>query len=371
MRNDPKKHPLIPDNLVIALIVHAFIGWGFLWLTKINTGRLNYNSYLALLPAAVFVIPVFFSAAKLHQVFPGKDIIFIYRKLLGNWLGTVFGAVFLTLVLFFLSGGVRISLIMVMTYFFQRTPYFFIMMIFWAVVLYLVLHGIRAISRLAGFMLIPPLLIIYLLVFMGLFYVHTPHFRPCLAGTPAAWFEAAFDLIFVFYPVYSIFLYLPYIRRTKSVVKIGISSLALILPLFFLSILGAVGVFGIQAVEKMAWPTMEFFHIIDFPILLLEQAGLLFIITWYAFNLVAISQTVCLVSKFYRELCSTSMELGWFTVGTSLLILILAGIPLNITQIYLIFNKLNNFITVILLLIGIVPWMAALIRFRRDKPCQL
>ena len=127
----------------------------------------------------------------------------------------------------------RESQLMVLNYFFRKTPELLITGLFMGIVLYLALHGIWGIARLAGFTLIPPLFVMYTLQMLGLTNVHVLNTRPFLTGNPGQWLTGGFDLFFVLIPITGLFNYLPFIRGPRSVVKIGLVSLSAVLPLFF------------------------------------------------------------------------------------------------------------------------------------------
>ena len=89
---------------------------------------------------------------------------------------------------------------MVLTYFFNRTPELIITGLFIGIILYLTLHGVQSIARLAGFLLIPPLVIIYALQILGFDNVKLLNAGPLFMVNPVQWLAGGFDLVFVLLP---------------------------------------------------------------------------------------------------------------------------------------------------------------------------
>ena len=73
---------------------------------------------------------------------------------------------------------------------------------------------------------------------------------------------------------------------------------------------------------------VEFFHIIDFPFLLLEQAGLVFIIIWYVFILMAVAQSIFFIGNGFHNMWS-GLKRNWLILFFTVIMFIMTILPVN------------------------------------------
>lgn len=354
----------LPESLVTAIIIHIFIGWGFLQLATLSVKHLTYNGYMSILPALIFILPAVFIAVDLARLFPGEDMTLLFRHAFGKVIGffcTISIIVWLALIVTFI---IRESQLMVVTYFFKTTPSTLVISLFWIVCLYLALHGIQACGRMAGFMLVPPLIIIYGLVVLGLFNMSPLNIQPMWTGTLGQWSAGGWDLVFVLAPAGALFFYLPFIQNPKRMKRVGLISLAVITPLFFLSILGTIGAFGIAVIPKMTWPTVEFFHIIDYPFLLLEQAGLLFLLAWYGFVIVTVGQGLFQLGFLFNRILP-QLHLRWCTLILGVAVFFLSILPLNPIEVDNLIEKSRGYSNIYILSLFAITWLVLRIKIGR------
>jgi Spore germination protein. len=157
MKQDSRE---LPDNLIMALITHIYIGWGLLYLAKLATLHLTYNSYWGILVALLIVIPFLWLVSVLTRTYPGLSISQVFGKIFGTTLGITLAIIFFLHIAYFQLIFLRDSQLMVYTYFFKKTPLILMTGLLMAGVLYTAWRGAWSIGRLAAFMLFPPFLII-------------------------------------------------------------------------------------------------------------------------------------------------------------------------------------------------------------------
>ncbi len=355
----------VPYSMITAIYIHILIGWSFIFLVSIITKPEN-NSYLGLIPAMILILPTFWMAANLARIFPDLTLSAVLVKVFGKFWGRVFGVVFFLIIIMVSNLSFREAHLMVFSYFFKRTPIFLIPLFFIAGSLYMGLKGIRSIGRLASFMLIPLLLTIFGLELFGLVNINLLNLQPVLQAPPEKWLLNGLDLAFAVLPGASIALYMPFIREPKNVAKVGLYSFAVIFPLFFLSLLGVIGVFGPDVVIKITWPVVEFFHLIDYPYLLLEQAGLFFLIAWYASLFVAITQVFFIIGHNLSVIFPT-VKRNWFIVALNISGFFSALIPINTIELRKITLPLQKTIIFYFLALLTCTWLIARWRFKNKK----
>lgn len=359
MDKSPEK---VSDSFIVAIIIHIYVGWGFLYLIHTAVGYLTHNAYMGLLTALVVILPFFWIAADLAKMYPNQRISVIFEKVYGRFGGKAVGIVFIIFLFFFLTFALRNTHLMIYSYFFRTTPLFLITLFFLAGALYNAIKGVKSVGRLAAFMLIPPLLIIFGLEVLALKNINPINIQPVFEGSPEKWLSASLDLPFILLPGTAVFVYLPYIRTVKSVTKIGLISLGIIVPVFMVALLGTIGVFGPGLAAKMGWPVVEYFHLVDYPYLLLEQAGLFFLIAWYPFHFIGTSQGLFVIANELNGLFP-KISRPWYTVAVFFLVLAVVNIPLNIVYLGQFFGKYRRWFTYTYLGILAGTWLIAKLRF--------
>ena len=114
---------------------------------------------------------------------------------------------------------------------------------------------------------------------------------------------------------------------------------------------------------KLPWPTVDFFHIIDLPFLLLEQAGLIFKSSpGMLFCFQAVSQSIFLNSNNFFSIWA-SVKLKWLILFLTVIILVLASLPYNALAMSKIVNYLNPLANILVFTQPVLTWIVAKIRF--------
>jgi spore germination protein KB len=356
-REQPNK---LPNSFITAILVHLFIGWVYLRLSEIAVKPLNYNAFLGLIPAAVFILPFLWFAVDFSRIFPGESLVRIFLKIYGKLIGLIVFFIYAAFLMFIGNFALIQAQQMVLTYFPSGGSFLFVIFILSA--LYLGSHGPASVGRLASFMLIPPLVVFFGMHLIGLSNINPVNIRPLFTSPPQHWLISGYNLLYVFLPVTAIFEYLPFIRNPKSVLKTGLASIGITLPLFILTVFGTIGTFGPQLISRFAWPEVEFFRVIDLPYLLLEQAGLIFIITWFAFIFVTISHGFFVLPNDL-SLLWPKVNRKWFSIGIAMLVLLIIRIPFNVVDLK-IFDRYRAYFVASYLSIFFITWLIAMIRFR-------
>ncbi len=352
----------VPDSLLYAIIIHVLIGWGFLYLVKTATVHLSHNAFLGLIPATIIIFAFIWLIYDLACIFPNQGISIIFTLVFGKLVGRIIGIIFILYIFFFTTIMLRDAQLMVYTYFFTRTPFIIFTAVVLTAKLYIALKGIVTIGRLAAFMLIIPLFLLLLLILIGLSNVNPINVQPVLNVSPLKWLQAGSGLTLVLLPETAIVFYLSFIKQPKTIKKIGLISLGIVVPIFFLSLFGTIGVFGSAAIHKMNWPVVEFFHILDYPYLLLEQAGLFFLIAWYPFHFIGISQALFVIGNELHSLFS-QIKRNWFILTITILIFIGANLPIDVVFLQVFLRRFQSLIPLSFLGILLITWLVARWRF--------
>lgn len=355
----------VPNSYLIAIITHIFISWGYLELTDLSIRHLEHNAYLSLILAVPFILPFVWIIYDLASIFPGKPISYVIESAFGRWLGKLVTLIYILMLFGLAIQTLWESQLMVGSYFLVQIDVRILVVVIAGLTLYLASHGVEAVGRLAAFLLIIPLVIIYGLQFLGLSNINPLNIRPLLEGSARQWFEAGFDMLFILTAASAAFPYLPFFKNPKSVLRTLLISLGLVVPLFFLTIIGTIGAFGPKMTAKITWPAVEFFNIIDLPIILLEQVGLIFIITWYAFVFIILAQAFFILGHLIST-AFPAFKLKWATITAALIITIVTLLlPQSAITVKSILQSTVRYFIVSYYSIILLTWILVRLRHRR------
>jgi spore germination protein (amino acid permease) len=361
-----KSSEKLANSLIIAIITHIYIGWGFLYLIDAAVSHLTHNAYLGIFPALVIILPFFWIAADLARMYPGQKLSVIFSEVFGKSGGITISIIYLCFLIFFLAIAQRDAQLMAHTYFFRRTPFYLITLFFLGGTIYSALQGIKSVGRLAAFMLIPPLIVIFGLEILGLNNLSAMNIQPIFTGSIKQWLGTTLDLPLILLPGTAVFVYLPYFLTGKSILKSGLVSLGIVIPILGLALLGTIGALGPKMIQKMSWPVVEYFHLVDYPYLLLEQAGLFFIIAWYPIHFVATAQGLFVIGN---ELNASFPQINrkWYTVAIGALIYVMINLPLNLVFLRNFLNKYRAWFTYSYLILLLGTWLIAKLRYNHGR----
>lgn len=260
-------------------------------LPTLGFGLLNYPYYAAGMSAGGCLTPAVAAAmslpglAAIHSLarrFPGRTIAQYGISVLGPAWGRGLGLAFLLPALAFLAIGTRDLLNLLLVYLAPRTPFAAAMLPLFLIGAFLASRGIETISRLASFLLIPAYLVILFLTILGFQNVSSEHLRPVLGASLRDYAAGGFSALYI-YCLFGCSAYTSaFLDPSASFPRFAAGALAVLTLVYVALAVGTIGTFGRLHLRRLSWPAVEFIHAIEYPFLLLEQAGLLFLIDWTA-----------------------------------------------------------------------------------------
>jgi spore germination protein AB len=357
----------LPNSLLFAIITHIFIGIGYLGLTDLAGLHLRHNTYLSLLLALPFVFPVIWIISDLMSFFPGRPVAEVIKAAFGKYLGMLINLIYILIQCSLMIFVLRESQLMVGSYFLEPLDVRILIIGIAGLTLYLAGRGIAAIGRLAAFMLIIPLAIMYGLNLLSLTNVNTLNLRPIFEGAGRLWLEAGVDLLFMLLPASIAFAYLPFFKSSQNLLRVTLIALGLSIPLFFLILFGTTGVFGPAMIGKFTWPAVEFFHILDLSFLLVEKAGLIFVITWYVFIFTLVAQSHFILGHLVHTafpVIKANRAIMIMAVITTIIAVIL---PFNAVAMKSLLLSASRYIVGINYGIILLTWIIVRLRYRKQR----
>ena len=282
MNNDIK---YLGPMLFFPLLVIPPLSYGLLNLPYYAAQYMGADGYLGIPAAALMAVPGLAAIYWLAKWFPGQSLTKQGLIILGPIFGRMMGFIYAASTLFLLTTFARDLINMIAAYFNPRTPYSIIVLILLFAEAYLASRGIETIARISSFLLLPGLVIMLILGALGLKNVSISHLLP-IETSVLHYIEGGLSLFYIFFLLGVSGIIIPYLRPLKSFPRLVGLALVILIIVFSIFTIGSIGVYGYGHVQRFAWPALEFVHAIDFPYLLLEQAGLLLTLDWLAIILI-------------------------------------------------------------------------------------
>ena len=239
------------------------------------------NAYLAVPIGAVFALPVIFAIYQLMERYPELNLIEVGLKICGPILGRALGLIYLFALLITLVIFTRDTINLVFEYIMNDTPLLVLAVTYLSTAAYLASRELETISRLASFVILPALAVILLLMIGVLMEISINRILPVFYPGITQYLLGGASVLHGFYPLGLIGLVTPYLRQIRrKVPRLTLSGILIIVLYYALFTIGTIGIYGHEYLARFAYPGLDAIHAVEFPYLLIEQAGLLMVIAW-------------------------------------------------------------------------------------------
>ncbi|HOJ77709.1 MAG TPA: endospore germination permease [Bacillota bacterium] len=283
MSNNPDgnpNQPFISTSVLVALLLVNLLGFDFLNEIREAAQSSGASGYWTIVVAFVLFIPVFYLIGAFQSRFPGKNLFEVAQLAIGQPLATIGNIVFLLIFIGWLIVAIGDLTDLVLNYLLNQTPLWVVLLAILIGIGYLALQGLVGVSRLASFILIPTLLIRILMQLFALQNISLTHLLPFVSSEPIDYLIGGLKIANVFLPLITLFLFCHYVEEPQKIKGVSLKVSVLIMLLFLLEIIGGIGVFGSEYVQKFIWPNLALIKCINIPYLVLEQIGPVFLIVW-------------------------------------------------------------------------------------------
>lgn len=361
-----KEQTAIGHWLFLALLIIPSLSYGLLNLPNYSVKSMGANGYWAGIIAALFVLPGIVAIYLLAKRFPGQSIITQGISILGSLPGRITGAFYLIYNLVLLTMFTRDIINLVGTYFLDRTPVYIVTFIYLLLVAYAASRGIETIARLTTFIMIPAVLIMIGLVAFSFQNVKWTHVLPIFSPDILTYFKGGFSVLYIYYLIGLSAIALPFLKPLHIFPRLAGGAI-LFLALFLSTYtFGSIGVFGHRYILHYAWPGLEFVHNINFPYLMLEQAGLIMLIDWIAMIVASTGFVYYTVALGSAQLSGLFGYKSWVWLIFPLK-LIMINLPRDTIQTKKTIDLIVRFGWVFLFGYPLVLWLIAVLSRRRGK----
>ncbi len=250
------------------------ISYGLLNLPYFATEVMGNNAYFAVPIAMVLSFPPMLAIYLLMKRFPTLNLLQIGLKITGPFLGRILGLGYLFTLLLLLALFTRERLNLVSAYLLVSTPLSVLIVTYLFSAAYLASRGVETISRLASFVILPSLILLFLLLAGVLPKISINRLRPVFHPDLKRYLPGGFSVLYAFYPPALMALVTPYLQGIRrKIPRLTLLAGLLTLLFYMLIIVVVIGIFGSDYLRRFAYPALEVINAMEFPYLLLEQAG--------------------------------------------------------------------------------------------------
>ncbi|MGZ0041320.1 GerAB/ArcD/ProY family transporter [Paenibacillus ottowii] len=217
---------------------------------------------------------------KLSQRFPNQTFFQYSQMVAGKLLGT--GAAIILSLYYILGSGYSLRFMgeVIHMYLLDKTPIEVIMIVFLSLGTYLTVGGVNPIARLTELFL--PLVILFLLVLIlfSLNDIELDNIRPVLGEGVLPVLKGLKPSIFSFAGFEIMLIFIAFMKEPRKAMKIVISGIALVIPLYTLVVVIAIATLTVDEVKTLTWPTMSVAKNIELPGGFFERFESLFSVLW-------------------------------------------------------------------------------------------
>jgi spore germination protein len=238
------------------------------------------SGYWSIVIAFLLIIPVVLVMIALHKRFPSRNLFEVAPDLIGKPLSYLGNFLFLAAFLIHIILAFRDEADLIDIYLLNRTPLFVIMIVLLLCIGYAAVNGLSAVIRFTSFLLIPAYILRLFIEVLTFQSMKTSHLLPLFSQAPTQYLLGGLALTGYFLPITTFFLLSNRLKKPAKAGKAIFGALGGIFPVYLLAFIGTVGNFGAEYTLSFAWPEIAATNHINIPYLVLEQAGLLFLIIW-------------------------------------------------------------------------------------------
>jgi spore germination protein (amino acid permease) len=376
MSGKDRNSPQLPAGTFFALLLVSTLGTDFLVDSYDAAIHCGPSGYLAAVLACVLVLPMLTVIFLLRRRFPNTNLLKISRQVLGGPLAVAGNLIFLLPFYAWFTLTLRGLGDLLSGYLLEHTPIWVVTAVFLPGVIYLAFHGLKAVSRLAAFILIPTVLIRFLLWMLALPNGSIDHLLPVFSNPFRDYLRGGIGLTNVFLPFATIFLIYPLLEEKKDSARARQASRlakpvwgAYGLSCFFylLAISGTIAIFGGDTTAILFVPTMEAIRMINFHYLIIEEAGLLFLIVWLTTFYTGISYYLQTVAHGIGQIFPR-IKFNWAVIGLGVTAWICGLFVPNTFIVVNWFIDLRNWVIWPAMVYPFIIYFIALITGKRGEP---
>ncbi|MEJ6951931.1 GerAB/ArcD/ProY family transporter [Natronospora cellulosivora (SeqCode)] len=276
-----KEHGKLTERQFAGIIANTLIGAGSLIIPRTATNIAGTGGWISLLIAGFAVIISLFIMIRLGLRFPEETFMEYSCRITNKWIGKTLGIIYCIYWLLAAALIIRVFSSMIKTTVLFNTPLEIIIISMLIVVVYFIRHDIQVIGRINELYFIFIIIPIILGVFLAVREINVIRLMPFTGGQGIGpIFAGSIDTFFSLLGFEVIILLLPSLVTQKLAYNYGTKGIVSPLAVYMVFVIIAVGLFGVEELQNLTWPTLEVIKATPFPGLLLERLEAVFIAFW-------------------------------------------------------------------------------------------
>lgn len=335
MKDNPRFQ--ITSKQLTFTIIGCTIATGFLSIPRAATADAGQDGWIAIILGAILPLLSLILIERLGRYFPDLTIIEMVQLLFGKFLGSFLAVIFIAYIIFLESIVLRLNAELVSAYILPKTPIWMIALLFILCIVYIAQKGGKVVGRLNE-------LLFYILLIACMLFLPTwrltdyTNILPVGGAGLLAIAKGVIPTAYAYQGIEILFVVYPMVTRKDKVLKAGLTALGIIMPLYLIITVLTLLVNGSEALQKVIWPAVVLFKVVDIPVL--ERLEFFFMFLWilvivrpvFTFGFAgafSLAQLLKLnIEKYYSIMVTI--------IGAS--IYVAALLPENITKVYQISN---------------------------------
>jgi len=360
-----KEHGKLTERQFAGIIANTMLGAGTLVMPRTLTSSAGTGSWIAILIGGGLSLFVLMIIIKLGLRFPEETIIEYGVRLTNKWIGGIISFLLCTYWLMISALVIRIFASMLNSTILLNTPIEVIIIAMLLTITYFVRGDVEIIGRINELYFIFVIFPIIYAIFLGVKEIHPIRLLPVTGGqgiTPILFATISSFFSFLGYEI--VFLLIPSITTKKLAYNYGIKGITSPLFAYICLTFISVGIFGIEELQTLTWPTLELVKVTPFPGLLFERLESFFISFW----VIAIFTTS---GNLYYSSILGFTQLFKIKEHKTLIfpllpvIYLLAVYPENIYKVFKYMNLLSVFAAILIVTVTFFYYIIAIIREKK------
>ncbi len=325
------KFKITPRQYMFILIGSA-IGSGIFSLPREAGSEALQDGWIAVLMGVFSALLSLVLIVKVCKKYPDLTIYEITERLAGKWMAIIFTIGFVIYTFFIAALSIRIFSEITSLFLLTHTPVIVIMSIYMLFVVYAIKGGAQYIGRFNEFIFIFLILSI-LLMLPSLSEGYYTNIFPIGEAGAKKILKAFMKTAFSYASVEVTFVYYSMVTEKDKILKYGTAAMCITAFIYTLVTAICIVVFGASMLQKIIWPPILLYKIVDVPII--ERLDLLFLLLWIALAVrPAINFSFASAYSILQILGLKENRFPLVCIISGVCIFFIAIIPQNINQVF-------------------------------------
>lgn len=364
-----KEHGKLTERQFAGIIANTMLGAGTFIIPRTLTSSAGTGAWIAILIGGGFSLLFLFLIIKLGLRFPEETVIEYGARLTNKWIAGTLSFALCTYWLMISATVTRIFASMLSSAVLLNTPIEVIIIVMLLTIIYFVRGDIEIIGRINEWYFIFVIFPVLYAIFLGFKEIRPIRLLPVTGGQGVMpIFHASIKSFFSFLGYEIVFLILPSITTKKLAYNYGIKGFISPLFAYLCLVVISIGIFGVEELQTLIWPTLELVKVTTFPGLIFERLEPIFISFW----VIAIFTTS---GNFYYASIIGFTQLFKIEDHKTLIFPLLpllyffAIYPENVYRVFDYSDFLSIFATILIISITLFYYIMAVIRNKKgDEP---